>query len=130
MMYKLTIFSTTLFAFFIGWIIYLADTGQKCIFFDFVKIIPFGDKIGHFLLFGFLTLGTNIVFKLRGIRIGNINVPYGAIVIFCAVVIEEFSQKYMPGRTFDLIDIMANLAGIVAFSFMPFGFILRRLDTH
>ena len=126
MMYKHAVFSTTLFAFFICWVIYLADTGQDCIFFDLVKIIPFGDKIGHFLLFGFLTLGTNTVFKLRGIRIGNINVPYGAIVIFCAVVIEELSQKYTPGRTFDISDIMASLAGIVAFSFMPVGFILKR----
>lgn len=126
MLYKLAVFSTIIFAFFIGWVIYLADTGQKCIFFDFVKIIPFGDKIGHFLLFGFLTLGTNIVFKLRGIRIGNINVLYGAIVIFCVVVIEELSQIYMPGRTFDISDIMANLAGIVTFSFMPFGYMLKR----
>jgi VanZ family protein len=104
----------------------MADTGQKSIFFDFVRIIPFGDKIGHFLLFGFLTLGTNIVFKLRGIRIGNINVLYGSIVIVCVVVIEELSQKYMPGRTFDVIDIIASLAGIVAFSFIPFGFMLKR----
>ena len=126
MMYKLAVLSTTLFAFFIGWVIYLADTGQKSIFFDLVKIIPFGDKIGHFLLFGFLTLGPIIVFKLRGMRIGKINVLYGAIVIFCVVVIEELSQKYVPGRTFDISDIMASLAGIVAFSFMPIGFMLKR----
>ncbi len=126
MMYKLAVFSTTLFAFFIGWVVYMADTGQKSIFFDFVKTIPFGDKIGHFVLFGILTLGANIVFKFRGVGIGNIKVLYGAIMIFCVVVIEEVSQKFMPGRTFDMNDIMASLAGIVVFSLIPLGFMLKR----
>lgn len=125
-MYKLAVFSTTLFAFFIGWVVYMADTGQKSIFFDFVKTIPFGDKIGHFVLFGILTLGANIVFKFRGVGIGNIKVLYGAIMIFCVVVIEEVSQKFMPGRTFDMNDIMASLAGIVVFSLIPLGFMLKR----
>ncbi|MFH0780993.1 MAG: VanZ family protein [Pseudomonadota bacterium] len=127
-MYKLAVFSTAIFAFFIGWVVYMADTGQKSIFFDLVKMIPFGDKIGHFLLFGFLALGANIVFKLRGMRIGNINLFYGAIVIFVVVVIEEVSQKFMPGRTFDINDIMASLAGIVAFSLIPPGFLLKKQE--
>lgn len=127
MMFKLATLSTAIFAFFIGWVIYMADTGQKSIFFDLVKIIPYGDKIGHFLLFGLLTLGANIVFKLRGIKIGNITVLYGAIVIFSIVIIEELSQQFIPGRTFDINDIMASLAGIVIFSMIPYGRILKKV---
>jgi VanZ family protein len=129
-MYKLVAFSTAMFTFFIGWVIYMADTGQESIFFDLVKITPYGDKIGHFLLFGLLALGTNIVFKLRGIRHGNITILYGAIVIFCVVVIEELSQKFIPGRTFDLIDIIASLAGIIVFSLISFGRTLNKLTNQ
>lgn len=127
MRFKLAVFSTVIFAIFIGWVIYMADTGQKSIFFDLVKIIPYGDKIGHFLLFGYLALGANIFFKLRGIRIGNITVQYGAIVIFGVVVTEELSQKFIPGRTFDINDIIASLAGIVVFSIIPFDRMLKKV---
>jgi len=89
-------------------------------------MIPYGDKLGHFFLFGFLALGTNIVFKLRGIRICNITVPYGAIAIASIAVIEEISQKFTPGRTFDINDIMASLAGIIVFSIILFGRILNK----
>jgi len=115
-MYKFTVLLTAMFAVFIGWVIYLADTGQKSIFFALVRIIPYGDKIGHFFLFGLLALGTNIALKRRGISAGNIFVPFGGIVIFGVVIVEEFSQKLMPGHTFDVNDMLASLAGVVLFS--------------
>lgn len=98
----------------------MANTGQKSIFFDLVKMLPYGDKIGHFFLFGLLSLGTSVVLKLRGVRFGAVFVPYGAILISCLVVIEELSQKSFPGRTFDLGDILASLIGVFVFSVLPF----------
>lgn len=127
MKFKLVLLSTALFAIFIGWVIYKADTGQKCIFLDLVKMIPYGDKIGHFILFGILALGANLVFKLRGFRICNINLLYGAMLIFTADVLEELSQQYIPGRTFDIADLMATLAGIVVFSMISFSRIFNKL---
>ncbi len=123
-MYKFTVLLTAMFAVFIGWVIYLADTGQKSIFFDLVRIIPYGDKIGHFFLFGLLALGTNLALKRRGISAGSIFVPFGAIIIFGVVIVEEFTQKLMPGRTFDVNDMLASLAGVVLFSLVPLN---RRL---
>lgn len=126
-MYKFTVLLTAMFAVFIGWVIYLADTGQKSIFFDLVRIIPYGDKIGHFFLFGLLALGANLALKRRGISAGRIFVPFGAIVIFGVVIVEEFSQKLMPGRTFDVNDMLASLAGVILFSLVPLG---RRLKKR
>lgn len=121
MKYKVVLLATVLFSLFIAWVIYLADSGQKCFFFDLVKRIPSGDKIGHFFLFGLLTLGTNIVFRLRGVRLGVLTVPYGAILILTVVVIEEFSQHFIATRTMDISDIMADMVGIVAFSLITSG---------
>ena len=46
---------TILFALFIILVIILADLGMLDIL-GFVNRIPFGDKIGHFVLYGILTL--------------------------------------------------------------------------
>lgn len=120
-MYKLTVFLTALFALFIGWIVYKADTGQGSVFFNLVRTIPFGDKIGHFFLYGVLGFGTTIVFQLRGIRIGKITVPYGAIIIAVIAVVEELSQKLLSSRTYDIYDMIASLVGIILFSMIPLG---------
>lgn len=120
MRYKLAVASTAAFALFIAWVIYMANTGQKSIFFDLVKMLPYGDKIGHFFLFGLLALGTTIVFKFRSIKFSQLAVPYGAILISCLVIIEELSQKFVSGRTFDLNDMLASLAGVLVCGVLPF----------
>jgi polysaccharide biosynthesis protein VpsQ len=125
MKYSLITISAVLFATFIGWVIYMADTGQNSIFFELVKKTPNGDKIGHLFLFGFLAFLTNFVFRLRGMKFCNIFLPYGSILIFTLGVIEEFSQYFMPNRTLDKNDILADLIGIIIFSVISYSRFLK-----
>lgn len=103
---------------FILWIIYLANTGQNSIFFQFVASIPYGDKLGHFCLFGVLTLATNLAFKFKSFSFYSMEVFLGTILVLSFVVIEEFSQYFIPNRSFDLIDLTADFVGIVFFNIM------------
>lgn len=103
---------------FIIWVIYLANTGQNSLFFKLVASIPYGDKLGHFCLFGLLTLATNFAFKLRSFNLSSIPIFLGTILVFLFVIIEEFSQYFIPNRTFDLIDLSADFIGIVFFNFV------------
>ncbi len=64
-MYKFITAIAAGFFLFILWIIYLANTGGSNVFFDIIKHIPYGDKLGHFVLFGFLTLVTIAGSKFR-----------------------------------------------------------------
>lgn len=64
---------TTLFFIFILWILFLANTGQNSVFFTFITKIPYGDKLGHFCLFGLLTLMANFAFKLKVVKLPLIN---------------------------------------------------------
>ena len=115
-MSRLILFATVLFALFIAWIVYLADTGQDSIFFELVKVLPLGDKLGHFFLFGLLALGANLALNHRGIRWGRWLVPTGALVVFFVAAAEELSQMFVSGRTCDITDLLADVAGIVVFS--------------
>lgn len=101
---------------FILWVIYLANTGQSSVFFTFVAGIPYGDKLGHFCLFGLLTLATNLALKFKSFTLYSLEVFLGSALVLSFVVIEEASQYFIPNRNFELIDLSADFIGILFFS--------------
>lgn len=112
MHYKL--FATIAFCFFcfILWVIYLANTDSPSVFFDFIYAIPYGDKLGHIGLFGFLTFTTIIGSKFRTVSCAGRNYYFGALIVIGFVIIEEISQAFIPSRTFDMGDLTADAVGI------------------
>jgi len=107
-----------LFGFFIIGIIVLADNDMLGIM-GFINQIPYGDKAGHFILYGILTLLVDLaIFRSRQ----NINRRLIAVrvVLILALLIglEEFSQQFFPSRTFDLVDLTFSYLGVVFFSWV------------
>ena len=107
-----------LFGLFIIVIIVLANLGQLGILSVF-NGIPYGDKIGHFILYGILTLLVDLAFfgtlphlspKLVVLRV--------AFILALFIGLEEFSQRYFPTRTFDLIDLAFSYLGVAFFSWV------------
>ncbi|ALO42743.1 VanZ family protein [Pseudoalteromonas phenolica] len=117
-MHKLTITLSSCFFLFIIWIIYLANTGQQSIFFDLVRLIPYGDKVGHFGLFGMLTLLANFASKFKVFKLGKVNVFWGTAAVVVFVTLEELSQHFMPTRTLDIYDYTADMIGILLFTWL------------
>lgn len=113
-MNKIAIGATASFFIFIVWIIYLADAGASSIFFDFVKSIPYGDKLGHFGLFGTLTLLLIYATRFAVFTTGSVSIYYAVGLVSLFVVVEEISQAFISTRTFDLVDLTADSIGIIA----------------
>lgn len=98
-------------------IIWLANTIPGI--FSFVQVVPFGDKILHFLILGTLTFlacwarhGGSKRQQLHASQARPIwPIP---LLIGVIITIEEFSQIFIPARAFDLGDLFANMSGIVA----------------
>lgn len=129
-MYKLISASAVCFFVFILWILYLANTGGNSLFFDFIRSIPYGDKLGHMGLFGFLTLAAVVGSKFRAFQCGKLNVYYGAVLVALFTISEEFSQLFIPSRTFDLLDLAANFVGIalaVSIAYLTNRYLIKRL---
>ena len=101
---------------FIGWVIYLANTGQKSVFFDLVAVIPYGDKLGHFCLFGLLTLFINLAFKFKTMAVGGRPIYLAVLIVSTFVILEELSQYFVESRTLDFVDLIADFVGIAVFS--------------
>jgi len=100
---------------FIGWVIYLANTGQKSVFFELVEAIPYGDKLGHFCLFGLLTLFINLAFKFKTMNIAGRPIYLAVLIVSTFVILEELSQYFVESRTLDFVDLIADFVGIAVF---------------
>lgn len=81
--------------------------------FQYVGSIPYGDKVAHLILIGTLCYCINYLMSFKRIKLFNRNILKGTAWISVLITLEEFSQMYIPSRTFDLLDLSANYLGIL-----------------
>ena len=121
-MQKLFIVFFSIFFVFILWVIYLANTGQHNGLFKLTTAIPYGDKIGHFFLFGLLAFLANLSVKCRCFSFGKFSVYWGSFIVLVFVSVEELSQHFLPTRTLDIYDYGADIIGISCATFLSWLF--------
>ena len=97
---------------FICFIIYQADTAHYNFAFRMVGKVPYGDKIGHIVLYGFMAFLLN--YGLDGKKWFKFHI--GSLLVLVFSVVEEMSQAYFPSRSFDYADILASVTGITSIS--------------
>ncbi len=114
---------TVLFALFIILIIILADTGNLGIL-NQIGRIPYGDKAGHFVLYGILALLIDLTLfrslppeRSQGSSRAWVAVIGGSILALL-IGLEEFSQQYFSTRTSSLADLGASYLGLIFFSWL------------
>ncbi len=103
---------TALFAVFILTIIILADT-DRLGFLAVVYAFPYGDKAGHFILYGILSLLLNLTF-LRSLhhRPSRLVAVSVTLLLALAIGLEEWSQTLVPERTPDWVDLIFSYLGV------------------
>ncbi len=116
-----------LFGLFLLTIILVADLRP----YSFYRIytIPFGDKVSHFLLMGGFAFVVNLALSCRTFVCRNRRIPTGSAIVLILVLLEEFSQIFFPYRTFSIGDIIADVGGIVTFSYLALWF-QRKLNAY
>jgi VanZ family protein len=109
------------FLMFIIAVIVLADSGSLPRPIRVIYDFPNGDKLGHFILFGLLTFFITRAFLSTFPSKSRSWVTLSIGLILALLIgLEEFSQKFFPTRTFNLIDLLASYAGIITFAFLAF----------
>jgi hypothetical protein len=110
---------TFFFTLFIIAIIVLADRGILSHYLGFIYDFPYGDKAGHFILYGILTFLINLTTfearpdqnrKLLAIKLG--------LILALLIGLEEFSQRFFVDRTFSLLDLSFSYLGVIVFSWL------------
>ena len=103
---------------FVCWIIYMANMGINSIFFQLVRGIPYGDKLGHFIIYGVLAMLFNLAINCRTFRFCHVSWQMGGFLVFTFAFIEELTQYFFPSRNLDYVDLLANLIGILLFNYL------------
>jgi hypothetical protein len=114
-----------LFGFFIIGIIVRANLGMLDIL-GFINAVPYGDKVGHFILYGILTFLIDRPFLIA--QTGIHPPPLGpgpkliviriALILALLIGIEEFSQRFFENRTSDWVDLIFSYLGVTFFSWL------------
>lgn len=104
---------TTIFIALLAAIVIGADSGTLPGFIHSLYSFPGGDKAGHFLLMGALSWLINLSLGARSARLLSRDILLGTAVVFVAVTLEEVSQLWFKARTFSLLDLGSDYAGIL-----------------
>ena len=103
------------YIFILAVIIFLADRKGTRYMLNFVGNIPYGDKLGHFLLMGGFSFLLNLALNARNFGLWKFNYLLGSLIVLIVVTIEEISQIFVSGRTFDWSDLVFDCLGIIIF---------------
>jgi hypothetical protein len=90
-------------------LIVLADRGQIGVIWEYVAMVPLGDKLGHLGLVGTLTILLNLTLNRR--KAGSLML--GSLTVLTGMMLEEGSQYFIPARSADGFDALANLVGVL-----------------
>ena len=115
---------TGFYLFILGVIVFLADQKKYQPLFRRVREMPYGDKLGHFILMGLFSFLLNMALQCRTVKVWKINLLMGSLIVAIIVTTEEFSQLFIQYRTFDPGDLLFDYIGI--FSFGLFAYFLTR----
>ena len=100
------------FAAFLIAMVVIANHGQGPQWWPFVGKIPYADKFGHVALFAILGFLCNLAFPLIRFRFLPRVITGITFILFLLISLEELTQAFIPARTFDIADWLADLAGL------------------
>ena len=100
---------------FLALVVYAADIGLGSHYWGWLRQFPIGDKVCHFGTHVHLLRSYESGAEMPGRRaVQQRAILLGTVIVAIVVAGEEFSQIWIPGRTFDLFDLTADFLGIVA----------------
>ena len=114
-MHKQYFLATLAYLAFLTFIVVLADFERAQRFFNLVGTIPFGDKLGHFVLMGIFSFLLNSALRCREVNIKGIKILLGSLIVCFIVLSEEVSQVFLESRNADLMDMLFDVLGIYLF---------------
>lgn len=74
------------------------------------------DYLFHFIEYGLLALMAFLTFTPDDFKLKSKNFLKIAIGVMLFAILDEYHQKLIPGRSFNVMDILSNITGIMAAS--------------
>jgi polysaccharide biosynthesis protein VpsQ len=91
-----------------------------------IKQFPYYDTVLHFLLLGLAAFFGHLALNKRKIQVLNIALPLAPILVLLLCIVDEIIQKFVPYRSADIVDLIADFCGIVVFTWLAEKINLRK----
>ncbi len=102
-------------------IVIIADRGDGNRWWGFLVRHRYGDKLGHLILVGTLSFLGNLAFSIRPLRWLPRRITTVTFILFLLLTIEELSQAFIPSRSCDVLDWLADVCGLALGQFIALG---------
>ncbi|WP_442935884.1 VanZ family protein [Nostoc sp.] len=83
-----------------------------------ISQFPYYDTILHLLSLGIAAYLAHLALNKRQIQILNIYLPLAPLIVIFFCIVDETIQLFVPDRSFDLVDLAADLCSIVLFTWL------------
>jgi VanZ family protein len=83
---------------------------------------PYYDTILHFLLLGIAAYLSHQALNKRHLQIFNISLPLAPLIVFLFCIFDEIIQSFVPYRSADITDLVADILGIIVFTWLAENF--------
>ncbi|HRW11098.1 MAG TPA: VanZ family protein, partial [Caldilineaceae bacterium] len=90
---------------------------------------PHADKVIHTLFFGAVVFWLTMWWPERRVQVGRWALPLAIVLPITLALAEEIVQAYSPLRTGDLLDLSADLVGMVGFGWLSRRFITMQKEV-
>ncbi|MEA5570949.1 VanZ family protein [Calothrix sp. UHCC 0171] len=122
-------FWVTAFWFYLGILLAISMSAYLKIIPTEIAQVPYYDTILHFLLLGIAAYLSHLALNKRQLHILNTALPLAPVIVFLFCIIDEIIQKYTPHRSADIIDLAADICGIILFTWLAEKTPIRRVSN-
>jgi VanZ family protein len=107
------------FLFFMALVILWADTNTMPDWLRRIYVFPFGDKIGHLVIYAVFAYLLTWAMPDRRLKLGRISLPLGILIALAFATLEEASQFFVARRTPEWLDLLMGYLGIYLSTWLP-----------
>ncbi len=111
-------FWVTSFWFYLGILFAISMSAYFQIIPTEIARFPHYDTILHFLLLGIAAYLSHLALNKQQLPIFKISLPLAPFIVFLFCILDEIIQKFTPHRSADIIDLAADLGGIILFTWI------------
>ncbi|MBF2062947.1 MAG: VanZ family protein [Calothrix sp. C42_A2020_038] len=111
-------FWVVVFCFYLGILFAISMSAYLKVIPTEISQFPYYDTILHFLLLGLAAYLSHLAFNKRQLHIFGTAIPLMPFIVFLFCIIDEIIQKFTPHRSADIIDLIADVCGIIVFTIL------------
>ncbi|MBW4604036.1 MAG: VanZ family protein [Calothrix sp. FI2-JRJ7] len=79
---------------------------------------PYYDTVLHFVLLGIAAYLSHLALNKRQLHILGTALPLAPFIVFFFCILDEIIQKFTPHRSADIVDLIADVCGIIVFTYL------------